>query len=74
MNRLDVQISDGRAGFRPREALHGVVKWHLPQSPSAVEVRLCWYLEVQGIVEARRVETLRFERPSTEERRDFEFQ
>ncbi len=72
MSKLNVQLAEGRKGFRPREGLRGTAEWELDRAPAVIEVRLCWFVEVQGVVETRRVQTLRFDRPLAGERREFQ--
>ena len=74
MNKLSIQLAENRTGFRPGELLRGTAEWQLAGAPAAIEVRLCWFVEVQGIAEVRRVQTVRFDRPPAAERREFEFQ
>lgn len=73
MNKLTIHLAEGRSQFRPHEVLRGEAEWKLPNEPASVEVRLCWLVEVQGVAEVHRVETLRYERPQVSDRRKFEF-
>ena len=62
MSKLNLQLDEGRNGFRPREVLRGAAEWQLARPRAGIEVRLCWLVEVQGVAEARRVQTVRFDR------------
>jgi hypothetical protein len=73
MNKLTLQLAEDRDGFHPRELLRGTAEWHLARPPTAMEVRLCWFVEVQGIAEVRRVRIVRYDRPAASDRRAFEF-
>src|SRR5688500_6234700 len=73
MNKLTIQLAENRAEFRPRELVRGEAEWELPKQPARVEVRLCWLVEVQGVGEVRRVDTLRYDHPQASDRRKFEF-
>jgi hypothetical protein len=61
MNKLRIHLDEGRAGFRPREILRGTAEWQLDRA-AAVEIRLCWFIDVQGVAEVRRVQTVRQDR------------
>ena len=74
MSQLILQLAEGRKGYRPSELLRGTAAWQLAQAPTTVEVRLCWFIQIQDISEVRRVQTLRYDRPAASERRTFEFQ
>ena len=73
MNKLAIQLAEERTAFRPREILRGAAEWELVQAPAAVEVRLCWFAQVQGVSEVRVVETVRYDRPLGTDRRNFDF-
>jgi hypothetical protein len=73
LNKLNIHLLEERVGFRPGEILHGIAEWQLGDAPTTIEVRLCWFVKVQGVTETRRVKTLRFDRPAPSEKRNFEF-
>ncbi len=73
MNTLRIQLAEARDGFRPRESLRGTAEWQLGRAPAAVEVRLCWFSDVQGVAEVRRVQTVRQDRPQASGRCEFDF-
>src|SRR5438552_17426738 len=73
MNQLRIHLAENRSGFRPGEILRGTGEWQLEHGSPAIEARLCWFVEVQGLSETRRVETVRFNRPQSSEKREFEF-
>jgi len=74
MNQLRIHLAEHRSGFRPGEVLRGAAEWQLERAPAAIEAHLCWFVEVQGLAETRRVQTIRFDRPPASEKREFEFQ
>jgi len=73
MNQLTITLAGNRTGFRPGDMLRGTAEWQLPNGPAAVEMRLGWWIEVQGIIEVRRVQTARFDRVLANDSREFQF-
>jgi hypothetical protein len=73
MHELTLQLADGRDGYRPHERLRGTAGWQLTRTATAMEVRLCWFVEVQGVPEVRVVQTVRYDAPLAQEQRPFEF-
>jgi len=57
----------------PGDELTGAVEWSLPVAPRAVEVRLLWFTRGKGTTDASVVETLKFESPRAQDRREFRF-
>jgi hypothetical protein len=54
---LYVEIPGGRTAFAPGEALTVNVLWALPETPSSLEVRLCWHTQGKGTEDIEIVDT-----------------
>jgi hypothetical protein len=73
---LRLKTAGAKLAFQPGETLAGTADWKLdaPAKPQAVvELRLLWFTSGRGTPDAGLVETLRFEAPAEEDRRDFRF-
>ena len=73
MSQLTIEIREGRSNFEPREEVMGTAGWKLDQTPRAVELRLFWFTRGKGTEDAGVVETVRFDRPMSEETRSYRF-
>ena|SRR5437879_6330390 len=73
MNELRIDTREGRKDFEPGDELNGTAVWKLDQQLRAIELRLFWFTRGKGTEDAGVVETVRFDRPMTEERRSFRF-
>ncbi|MDB6015772.1 MAG: hypothetical protein JWR19_261 [Pedosphaera sp.] len=73
MSELKIDISQVRTAFQPGEELMGTASWKLDQPPRAVELRLFWFTRGKGTEDAGMVETVRFDRPASQEMRPFRF-
>ncbi len=75
MNELQIAIKDNRNHFHPGEELVGEVKWQLDHAPRRTELRLVWYTDGRPnlVAEATIVRTIVFDKPRTEDRREFKF-
>jgi hypothetical protein len=71
MNKLTLDIAEGRRAFYPGEDIEVVADWSLNQDASAVEFRLIWYTRGKGETDFAIIEARRFEHPSLVETRRF---
>ncbi len=71
MNSLRIETLDGGTCYGPREEVAGKAWWSLEQPPDTLELRLFWYTQGKGTQDVGIVETVRFDHPAREERRDF---
>lgn len=68
-----VEIDEGRHVFAPGDELSGAARWHLPEDPGSVEVRLCWRTEGRGDGDHDVVAREHFEAPGRQDWRPFTF-
>ena len=68
---IQVETVDGATSFLPGDAVEGTVRWHLPEAPDAVELRLFWSTEGKGEQDLQVVETVPFAGPAAQDRRAF---
>jgi len=73
MAELGIATADNRATFSPGEQVQGTCGWWLDRAPSAIEMRLFWYTEGKGTKDVDVVDTIRFESPAAQNRREFSF-
>lgn len=73
MSQLTIDIREGRTNFEPGEEVMGTAGWKLDQAPQAAELRLFWFTRGKGTEDADVVETVRFDRPMSEETRSYRF-
>ncbi len=73
MSGLNIAIEGDKQSFRPGEALRGTVSWTLDDDSKKVELRLMWYTAGKGMPEVGVIESVNFENPLKEDRREFEF-
>jgi hypothetical protein len=71
MAEVSVSTIDRRTAFLPGAEVEGVCAWQLDRRPDAVEVRLFWYTQGKGTVDAQVVDKVRFEGPPSQDRRQF---
>lgn len=68
---LRITLADGKTSFEPGTAITGTVAWDLPNTPSSLELNLCWGTAGKGTTESRRVTTVTFDRPTARDQRPF---
>jgi hypothetical protein len=71
MGMMRIETRDGRTAFAPREEIVGAAAWALDAPPDALELRLFWYTQGKGTQDVGIVETVRFDRPGRDDRREF---
>jgi hypothetical protein len=73
MSELKLALRENRTAFAPGDAMSGAAGWKLDRAPQSAEIRLFWRTEGKGSQDVTVVETIKFEAPSQEEARPFEF-
>lgn len=68
-----IGLKGNRKAFAPGEEISGAVRWEREASPTAAEVRLCWFTRGKGNEDAAVVETVVFEAPQAGDTREFAF-
>ena len=71
MSALEVRVAGDGLAFRPGEEVRGEASWSLDEDPTEVELRLFWRTEGKGTQDVGVVETVTFEKPGGQDRRDF---
>ncbi len=74
MSELEIRTRDDRTEFLPGEELAGEVSWQSDSAPGPVELRLFWHTEGKGTRDVEEIETISFNVPGRQDRRDFRFQ
>jgi hypothetical protein len=70
---LRLETGDGRTAFRPGDTIEGRAEWTLDSPPESLALRLFWYTQGKGTVDAGIVDTVRLENPSRSGERSFSF-
>ena len=73
MDRLNLELLDGRTQFRPGEIIEGTASWQLSVPPRRLNVHLYWHTEGRGTEDASIVETITYENTQGFESRPFRF-
>ena len=73
MSELALRTLDDRREFLPGQEVSGEAAWSLDGDPRAAEVRLFWFTRGKGTDDVEVVDTVRFDRPSRDDRREFRF-
>ena len=71
MSHLSVALTDGRSSFRPGEAISGSAAWSLEEAPESVELRLFWHTQGKGDEDVGIAESVVFEAPGRQDKREF---
>ena len=71
MSTLTVELEGGKLAFRPGEELRGRASWTLDADPESVEVRVFWRTEGKGTQDTEIVDTVVFQSPGRQDKRDF---
>jgi len=71
MAAMEIATEDRRFVFAPGEEVRGKVAWQLDAPPDTVSLALLWYTEGRGDQDIGIAETVSFEAPGAEDRRDF---
>jgi hypothetical protein len=74
MSELEIRIRDDKTDFLPGEELEGEVSWRTDSPPGSVELRLFWRTEGKGTRDVGVAESISFNVPGRQDRRDFRFQ
>ncbi len=74
MNELEIRTREDKTDFLPGEELAGEVSWQCDSGPGSVELRLFWRTEGKGTRDVEVAETMSFNVPGRQDRRDFRFQ
>ena len=73
MNRLHLELADGKTKYRPGEAVEGVAFWELDAPPKSVEIRLFWRTQGKGTVDVEVVQSQPQIGAAARDRRPFRF-
>ena len=73
MATLIIAPANERTAYSPCETLAGIAGWELDGPATALETRLFFYTEGRGTQDTCIVNRVRFEHPSSAERRPFQF-
>jgi hypothetical protein len=71
MPSVDIQLTDHRTDFAPRETVTGRVSWACDAPPESAELRVRWSTDGRGIQDEDIVETIPFPGPQAVESRPF---
>lgn len=71
MTHLSVELREERSSFRPGEAVSGTAAWSLETPPERVELRLFWRTQGKGDEDVGIAETVVFQAPRREDKREF---
>jgi hypothetical protein len=74
MSELEIRTRDNKTDFLPGEELAGEVSWQTDSAPGPVELRLFWHTEGKGTRDVEVIESISFNVPAPQDRRDFRFQ
>ena len=74
MIELEIRTREDRTDFLPGEELAGEVSWQTDSAPGPVELRLFWHTEGKGTRDVEVIESISFNVPGRQDRRDFRFQ
>jgi hypothetical protein len=72
MNELTIELSNGLASFEPADEVNGTVAWVLGQQVS-MELRLFWFTRGKGTEDVGIIKTIRFDQPSSRDKKAFNF-
>lgn len=73
MNRLQIELADGKTKYRPGEAVEGVAFWELDAMPASIEIRLFWRTQGKGTVDVEVVQAQPMIVAGLVDRRGFRF-
>jgi hypothetical protein len=73
MSDLEIRTRDDKTDFLPGEEMAGEVSWHADAAPRSAELRLFWHTQGKGTRDVEVIETISFESPARQDRRDFRF-
>jgi len=73
MDKLNIEILEGKDSFRPGENVTGTVRWNMQGNPESVEVSLFWHTQGKGTRDVGVVETLKFDNPGSLGQKEFSF-
>jgi hypothetical protein len=71
MNRMHLELADGKTKYRPGETVEGVAFWELFSAPQSIEVRLFWRTRGEGLVDLEIVRNVKFTPVGPQDRRPF---
>jgi hypothetical protein len=71
MNRMHLELADGKTRYRPGETVEGVAFWDLSSAPQSIEVRLYWRTQGKGTVDLEIVGNVKFSPVGPQDRRRF---
>jgi hypothetical protein len=71
MSTLTVEIEDGKLAYAPGGEVRGRASWTLDADPESVEVHLFWRTEGKGTQDTDIADTVVFEAPGKQDRREF---
>lgn len=71
MSQLSITLADGRSSYRPGEAISGSAAWSLDETPENVELRLFWHTQGKGDEDVGIAESVVFETPERQDKREF---
>ena len=71
MSTLTVELEDGKLAFKPGQEVRGRASWTLDADPESVEVHLFWHTEGKGSQDTEIADTVVFEAPGRQDRREF---
>ena len=71
MSTLSVELEDGKLAFAPGQEVRGRASWTLDADPESVEVHLFWRTEGKGTQDTEIADTVLFQNPGRQDKRDF---
>ena len=74
MNRLELNIEEGRLSFSPGEAVNVELEWELEERTTEIKLRLVWFTKTKGKPEFELIQEESISNPDLTGKRSFKFQ
>ena len=74
MSTLTIELEDGKLAYAPGEEIRGRASWALDGDPESVEVHLFWRTEGKGTQDTEIADTVAFQAPGRQDKRDFKLE